>query len=618
MTTYSGTISYVGEQDRFSTYLYAGQRYTVNLNGVTLGDPYLTVYDPWGGLVGTNDDSNGTLNSTLSFTASTSGSYVLVAAGYGSNTGSYQLLVNGSNTAPVAGSSSITLGEDSSAVLGLSAFGYGDADGNPMAAVRIGNVPSQGILTLNGNLVYSGQDIGVGDIAAGRLVYTPNADGYGTGYDAIAFSVSDGSAWSSNSATVTFNVVPTNDAPQGSVGISGTTRRGEVLTAWNTLTDGDGMGAVTYGWLSDGNLFAYGDSITLGAAQVGHRISVVASYTDYSGHDEAVSSAMTAAVASANSAPGGSVYITGNSATQGQLLTANNTLSDADGLGAITYTWRANGSSFATGSSVTLGQAQVGRAITVTASYTDGAGNAEAVSSGSTATVANLDDAPTGSVTIAGTATVGQTLTAANTLADADGLGAITYTWKAGGTAFATGGSVVLGDAQAGQSVTVTASYTDGYGHAEAVSSAAVSVASGQVGLRYTGTSGLTTTEAGGAASFGVALTAAPRYNVTVTLTIGDTTEASFGAAGAAAVATRTLTFTANNWATAQTVTVTGVDDSVLDGDMASVIQTRVASSDLRYDGMRSGSGLSIANITVINSDDDEPDEQYEIGRAHV
>ena len=60
MTTYSGTISYVGEQDRFSTYLYAGQRYTVNLNGVTLGDPYLTVYDPWGGLVGTNDDSNGT------------------------------------------------------------------------------------------------------------------------------------------------------------------------------------------------------------------------------------------------------------------------------------------------------------------------------------------------------------------------------------------------------------------------------------------------------------------------------------------------------------------------------------------------------------------------------
>ena len=611
MTTYTGTISYVGEQDRFSTYLSAGQRYTVNLNGVTLGDPYLSVYDPYGGLVGSNDDSNGSLNSTLVFTASYSGNYVLVAAGYSSNTGSYQLLINGSNNAPVAGNTSVSLSEDTSAVLGLSAFGYGDADGNPMTAVRINGVPLRGVLTLNGSQVYSGQEIAAGDIASGRLVYTPGTNGFGAGYSTVGFSVSDGAAWSSNNATVTLNVASVNDGPTGSVGISGSAQRGQVLTAWNTLSDADGMGSVSYTWLSDGSVFGYGSSITLGLGQVGHRISVVASYTDYNGRAESVSSALTDSVAPINNSPYGSVYITGSSATQGQVLSASHTLSDGDGLGAVSYTWLADGNSFATGSSVTLGQAQVGRSITVVASYTDGAGNAESVSSGSTAPVANRDDAPTGSVTISGTATVGQTLTAANNLADADGLGVITYTWKAGGTAFATGSSVVLGDAQAGQSVTVTASYTDNYGHAEAVSSSAVSVASGQVGLRYTGTSGLTTTEAGGAASFGVALTAAPRYNVTVTLTIGDTTEASFGAAGAAAVATRTLTFTPTNWATVQTVTVTGVDDSVLDGDMASVIQTRVSSSDLRYDGMRSGSGLSIANITVINGDDDEPDEQY-------
>ena len=36
---------------------------------------------------------------------------------------------------------------------------------------------------------------------------------------------------------------------------------------------------------------------------------------------------------------------------------------------------------------------------------------------------------PTGSVTITGTPVVGQTLTASNNLADADGLGAITYHW---------------------------------------------------------------------------------------------------------------------------------------------------------------------------------------------
>ena len=37
---------------------------------------------------------------------------------------------------------------------------------------------------------------------------------------------------------------------------------------------------------------------------------------------------------------------------------------------------------------------------------------------------------PTGSVTISGTARQGETLTASNTLADADGLGTITYTWS--------------------------------------------------------------------------------------------------------------------------------------------------------------------------------------------
>ena len=39
--------------------------------------------------------------------------------------------------------------------------------------------------------------------------------------------------------------------------------------------------------------------------------------------------------------------------------------------------------------------------------------------------MANVNDAPTGSVTITGTATQGQTLTAGNTLADADGMGTV-------------------------------------------------------------------------------------------------------------------------------------------------------------------------------------------------
>jgi hypothetical protein len=85
-----------------------------------------------------------------------------------------------------------------------------------------------------------------------------------------------------------------------------------------------------------------------------------------------------------NSVATGSVSVSGTT-RQGQVLTASNTLADADGLGTITYQWRSNGNdiSGATGSSFTLTQAEVGAVITVIASYTDLFGNAESLVSGS-------------------------------------------------------------------------------------------------------------------------------------------------------------------------------------------------------------------------------------------
>ena len=75
--------------------------------------------------------------------------------------------------------------------------------------------------------------------------------------------------------------------------------------------------------------------------------------------------------ATTNSGPTGSVTISGTP-TQGQLLTLNNTLADANGLGTFSYQWQADGVdiSGATGSSLTLRQTQVGKAITVRVSYT--------------------------------------------------------------------------------------------------------------------------------------------------------------------------------------------------------------------------------------------------------
>ena len=180
----------------------------------------------------------------------------------------------------------------------------------------------------------------------------------------------------------------------------------------------------------------------------------------------------------------GQASISGQMA-QGQTLTVVSTLSDPDGMGALSYQWErsANGVDWsgianATTGSLLLDQGLVGQQIRARLSFVDGRGNLEsAVGYGSTATaqVANVNDAPTGGVTISGIAAVGQTLQVNHTLADADGLGTINWQWLANGQAIsgATGTSFTLTSAQADMTITAQASYVDGYGTPESVSSAA-------------------------------------------------------------------------------------------------------------------------------------------------
>ena len=96
--------------------------------------------------------------------------------------------------------------------------------------------------------------------------------------------------------------------------------------------------------------------------------------------------------------------------------------------------------------------------------------------------VDHLNQAPTGGVTISGVASQGETLTAAHTLADPDGLGAISWQWKANGAAIAgaTGASYVVQPVELGKTISVTASYVDGWGTPEAVTSAATTAVSAE------------------------------------------------------------------------------------------------------------------------------------------
>jgi hypothetical protein len=102
----------------------------------------------------------------------------------------------------------------------------------------------------------------------------------------------------------------------------------------------------------------------------------------------------------------------------------------------------------------------------------------------------------------------------------------------------------------------------------------------------------LVTTEAGGQATFTMVLTSMPLANVTVPLTSSDTTEGT--------VSPSSLIFTTANWNEPQTVTLTGVDDLLCDGNQRYTIVTgNAVSADPAYDG------LDPSDVSVSNTDNE-------------
>jgi Ca2+-binding RTX toxin-like protein len=250
----------------------------------------------------------------------------------------------------------------------------------------------------------------------------------------------------------------------------------------------------------------------------------VASYTDNGGDGpggqvgtaQSVASAATAAVVNVNSAPTGAPAIDDPTPAEDQLLTASvGTLADADGLGALSFQWQALISGVftniagATAATFTPGDAQVGQQLRVVASYIDGQGTPQAMASAATAAVLNINDAHSGVPTIDDTTPAENQLLTASALgiADADGLGALSFQWQAlisgvfTNIAGATAATFTPGAAQVGQQLRVVASYTDNggdgpggqVGTAESVASAAttaVTAAAPVPGITLIGTTG--------------------------------------------------------------------------------------------------------------------------------
>lgn len=188
-------------------------------------------------------------------------------------------------------------------------------------------------------------------------------------------------------------------------------------------------------------------------------------------------------VTSENNVASGQTRIVG-STMQGQLLSSDvSSIKDRDGLGSLSYQWLRSGRAIegATASSYLLTQADVNTSITLKVSFTDAKNHAESINSEASAKIMNVNDAPTGNLSITGTATQGQTLNVSTTIADLDGLGNISYQWLANGQNIANANTdhLLLSGAEAGKLISVQATYIDAFGTTEIVKSAATATIGG-------------------------------------------------------------------------------------------------------------------------------------------
>ncbi len=232
------------------------------------------------------------------------------------------ITINGTNDAPnlTVDSNNVTLDEGGTVVLSTAMLAASDVDAADGAAELVYTVVTN---VANGQLFIDTDGSGVldngevalvandtftqADIDNGDVLYTH--DGSQNFADSVNISVSDDGIGSNDSAdvsgTLNFLASNVNDAPVGTVTITGTAQQNETLLASNNLTDEDGLGTISYEWFADGTSVGTGQTFTLTQSEVGAMMTVVASYTDGFGEAEAVSSTPTTAVVNVNDAPEG-------------------------------------------------------------------------------------------------------------------------------------------------------------------------------------------------------------------------------------------------------------------------------------------------------------------------
>ena len=132
-----------------------------------------------------------------------------------SNTLSRNVDVTSVNDPPTGGDDAVTTKKNNSKTFSVSDFTYNDAEGEAFTGIVVTSLTS-----LTGSLKYDGSDVtenqSCPDVTL--LVYSPVNGGYGTPYTSFDFKVSNATANSTSSYTMTINVTNVEDKANGGSG----------------------------------------------------------------------------------------------------------------------------------------------------------------------------------------------------------------------------------------------------------------------------------------------------------------------------------------------------------------------------------------------------------------
>lgn len=231
---FSSSIDFSGDSDWLRVSLTSGQNYTIDVLGSpssagTLSDPTLTIRDSLGNVITYNDDGGTGLESRLEYTPSSSGTYYLDVAAYGSATGSYVVRTSSTGSSDIAGDTSTTASISAgSTVTGTLDFAVDrdwyqiqltaggiyqiDLKGAPSGAGTIAD-PYVRLYNASGQLVDYNDDGGTG--LESLLQYTPSTSG--------TYYISAGSFRNQDLGTYSLSVSQTGQTTQDIPGDSSTT-----------------------------------------------------------------------------------------------------------------------------------------------------------------------------------------------------------------------------------------------------------------------------------------------------------------------------------------------------------------------------------------------------------